>query len=295
MKKHPVLSKFIKPLDPHTIASDRHKFQEAVKRHVQKIVRPIFLKEIKSSSGGKDWLMIRPHNFVSVLPLISDFLGVEKTLSEVMGLEHYYKWRITKIPHGRKDKPSWYSYKLTHYLGHKIIITTRLVWIYWHEKLQYRWVENSNPDENANDLNNEFKQKVLGLYEDLRKDFKIKVDKSVWGSFRKFDRNDNELNWGWHRCEIGISGLKIQEEIPEDAYWEGELTKKQYKNEIEAKSIPAFARLTENDALRKFSPMLAQELNNIKLVLAGYQKENLALSNAILLIAQTLKKLEEKL
>lgn len=266
MNKVSTLSKFLNSRNPPTLASDREHSKDTVKDYIHRVCKPHFekvLKEIPSSSGGKKMLFIRPHNFVSVLPLISDFLVVFKPLKETQVLKRNFDWKIELIPHGHRDKPSWHSIKLTHFMGHKVIVTTKQVWIYWHEPSQYRIIDNLNPYEKVKILEEEFKNKMLSIYDKLQKDFKIKVDKNKWGEFRKYGKKDKELSWGWHRMEIEIIGTESQKNLPKDLYWESENTKKKYDKGFEVKNLPSLANTIENDALRRLSPDIANAINGL--------------------------------
>lgn len=110
---------------------------------------------------------------------------------------------------------------------------------------------------------------------------------------REFKVKLNLSKWKWHRKEIGLKDDKLQQISPKILIHD-DVFKKVYEKETEFYDEVYVKNYISNRALEDLSPFIAQELRDIKNILIGFHKENLATSNAILLIAQTLKKLEEK-
>jgi len=292
----------VNSIDPVPMSSIRTEYDLMWYLRGKKAVLDAFPKEVVSSSGVGNWLLVRPHNYMVILPVLNDFPAL---LKKFTGLVESDK-NIEIVPQGRRGKPSWYKIKVKNYHGCTIELTTKSIIAYLYGS-NSRWVHSSRGKEEAKKIKEEYKERVLGVLKNFKRDFGVKTDFRAWGSFRKIKKKKDkrsseiiteELEWGWVRKEIGIKGLKIQEKIPSDLYWVGEKTKKQYPHEIEVFGKDAeiyLTRLIENDSLRSFSPDLIEELISIKKMMCSLDGTMNAVSNAILLIAQTLKKLEEKI
>jgi len=265
------LSNFTKPPPPSI--SDRDKYEEALREHIKKIVTPIFLKEVffeeinTMGVGFKKIYRYRPNNYSIKMPLKIPLTQVHEKLTPVLPR---FKWKY-------RNMKGWKGIIIFNYHGCTIDICPKQIIFYLTEKIE-RLVPYPHTEKTIKRIKNSIIDKIIDSAKKFKKETKIKF----------------ETDWKTHRKEIEIKGDEFIDSIPKDMNIHAETFKKVYDKGVEFLDEVNVTNYINNRALEDLSPELVKELINLRKMMASSLGTMNAISNTQLLIAQTLKRMEEK-
>lgn len=267
LKKKSIFDRYLKK-DTHPVISTRPEHDIMSEWSSQKQLGDIFGKEIDSFTMGERKARLydyRPNNYSMKIPLKAK-LSLPPLEDKAVKLGFRYKIKPTK---------TWKGLIVFNYHGFTVEFTTKSLILYQTER----------------------QTRVICCKKDIDKVTESIIDKFL-NTARKIQRQFGikvKLNeWEWYRKEIGLKDDKLRR-IDREIFIHDDVFKKVYEKETEFYDEVYVKNYISNRALEDLAPFLAQQMNDIRTILLGFQKRDVALENAILLIAQTLKKLEGKI
>jgi len=229
---------------------------------------PEEMKSITMGEGFRTLYHYRPNNYSIKIPLKTSLSLVAKAIEGV-------KQRFQCKP---KPMRNWTGWTIKNYHGCTVEINTKQVIFYWTRKT-VRLVYYPNVEKQVEGIKKDIEDKIVKVAKRFQKETKIKL---------------GIRNWKKHRKEIGIKGDKKLDSAPTDMNIHSEIFKKVYEKEFEFFDETYWVNFVNNRALENLSPKLIEELVTLRKLICSSMTTMNAIANTQLMIAQTLKRLEER-